>query len=563
MNFEYEYRTILTFLRNKGFIELSEIVEICSSHESFEFVTKKMKEDPALQFRNKRIYKEFEWPVFGFWPLAVPTNLLVKTENDKKTRAGQICEKLALKDLNFLDYGCGEGHVVFESKKNAKTSIGYDIEKQWDSGEASLSDDFEFIKQHAPYDVVLLWDVLDYMENPTEELSKIKEILSPEGKIYIKCFPWSSRYGGKCQRNLAYIHLCYDDFLTQSDKNIRKLKDPVFFYEDCVASSGFKILKEELVEKELPEFFKENDLIWEKICSNWKHETKAFLYKNIFSHTNFNYGSNEFFGEEIINDRWTPENVKSLKPNGFGLYDMHGNVWEWCLDAEWTNDPPRCCRQEGDRVKDVAKRCGDENKQKHRIIRGGSFRTPSHQVTSSSRSSLARKNSGDDLGFRLLLESDLDLGVEWVNSLGINMVKIPSGEFLMEGRRGHESLNKVVCIENSFYMADAPVTISQYLELTGCEKPSIKKVSNTTVYKHYETLVTKPIENVENIPVTKISWNESIEFCDILSAKEGKKYRLPTEAEWEYCCRGNISGKLIDILKIQSAFYICGVNNDS
>ena len=143
------------------------------------------------------------------------------------------------------------------------------------------------------------------------------------------------------------------------------------------------------------------------------------------------------------------------------------------------------------------------------------------------------------------------------------MVKIPSGEFLMEGRRGHESLNKVVCIENSFYMADAPVTISQYLELTGCEKPSIKKVSNTTVYKHYETLVTKPIENVENIPVTKISWNESIEFCDILSAKEGKKYRLPTEAEWEYCCRGNISGKLIDILKIQSAFYICGVNNDS
>ena len=560
MNSEYSYRTILTFLRNKGFIELSEIVEICSSHGSFEFVIKKLKEDSNFEFKNKRIYKKLEWPVFGFWPLAVPTNLLVKTENDKKTRAGQICEKLILEDLNFLDYGCGEGHVVFESKKNAKTSIGYDIEKQWKPGEINLSDDFEFVKQHAPYDVVLLWDVLDYMENPTEELSKIKEMLSPEGKIYIKCFPWSSRYGCKSEYNLAYIHLCFDDSQTRSDKNIRRLKDPVFSYEDCISSSGFKILEEELVEKELPEFFRENDLIWEKICSNWKCETKAFLYKNIFSHTNFNYGSDNYDSRKIIADRWSTEQVKSLQANGFGLYDMHGNIWEWCLDAEWTNDPPRCLRQDGAKVKDVAERCGLDYKQKHRIIRGGSYRSKPTMISSSSRYSKRHDQSMDDLGFRLLMESELDMGIEWVNSLGINMVKIPIGEFMMAGKNAN---SKIVCIENSFYMADAPVTTSQYAELTGVKKIPLKNISNSSVYKNYKIKIKNPIKEVDEFPVTDVSWIDSVEFCDVLSSKENKKYRLPTEAEWEYCCRGNISGKLIDILKIQSAFYICGLNNDS
>jgi formylglycine-generating enzyme required for sulfatase activity/uncharacterized caspase-like protein len=40
-----------------------------------------------------------------------------------------------------------------------------------------------------------------------------------------------------------------------------------------------------------------------------------------------------------------------------------------------------------------------------------------------------------------------------------------------------------------------------------------------------------------NRPIEKVSWEEAVEFCDRLSHKAGKRYRLPSEAEWEYACR--------------------------
>src|SRR5262249_19167843 len=44
-------------------------------------------------------------------------------------------------------------------------------------------------------------------------------------------------------------------------------------------------------------------------------------------------------------------------------------------------------------------------------------------------------------------------------------------------------------------------------------------------------------EQTDRHPVVNVSWNDAVAFCDWLSAKEGKQYRLPTEAEWEYSCR--------------------------
>ncbi len=114
------------------------------------------------------------------------------------------------------------------------------------------------------------------------------------------------------------------------------------------------------------------------------------------------------------------------------------------------------------------------------------------------------------------------LGDTMTNSIGAVMVFIPPGAFTMgtpqdeEGRYKDETQHQVT-LTRGFWLGKTEVTQAQWQTVMG-KNPSKFKGDNN-----------RPVENV--------SWNDCVEFCKKLSAKEGKRYRLPTEAEWEYACR--------------------------
>lgn len=84
--------------------------------------------------------------------------------------------------------------------------------------------------------------------------------------------------------------------------------------------------------------------------------------------------------------------VKSLPPNPWGLYEMHGNVWEWC--ADWYGDYPTVA---------VVDPSGPSMEQERRVLRGGSWRGYAWGARSADRGWIVPDNRGDDIGFRLAL----------------------------------------------------------------------------------------------------------------------------------------------------------------
>ncbi|MFM7168268.1 MAG: formylglycine-generating enzyme family protein [Planctomycetaceae bacterium] len=117
---------------------------------------------------------------------------------------------------------------------------------------------------------------------------------------------------------------------------------------------------------------------------------------------------------------------------------------------------------------------------------------------------------------------------EVVNTIGIKLVLIPAGTFTMGSPPGdivlyrEDETQHEVTLTRSFYMGRTEVTQGQW-----------KKVMGSEPWKGERYVV-----EGDDYPVVCVSWNDAVEFCKKLSALEGKVYRLPTEAEWEYACRG-------------------------
>ena len=164
----------------------------------------------------------------------------------------------------------------------------------------------------------------------------------------------------------------------------------------------------------------------------------------------------------------------------------------------------------------------------------------------------------------------LDVPVSFTNSIGMKLVLIPPGEFLMgssddevaaalqeaetiwknphwrrlwSGWLGSEAPQHRVRITRPFLLGTTEVTIGQFrkfVEATGYQ-PAIARAPTPKERRarfprlwirgrHYDP-------PSEDCPVSWISWTDAAAFCKWLSEKEGVRYRLPAEAEWEYACR--------------------------
>ncbi|MEX0819110.1 MAG: formylglycine-generating enzyme family protein [Pirellulaceae bacterium] len=121
------------------------------------------------------------------------------------------------------------------------------------------------------------------------------------------------------------------------------------------------------------------------------------------------------------------------------------------------------------------------------------------------------------------------------NSVGIKLARIPAGTFVMgsprgEAERDDKEERHEVTITKPFYLGVYEVTQAEYVAVMKGGRDG----SNRSAFRG------------DDLPVENVEWKMSKIFCEQLSARPeelnaGRKYRLPTEAEWEYACRAGTS----------------------
>ncbi len=105
------------------------------------------------------------------------------------------------------------------------------------------------------------------------------------------------------------------------------------------------------------------------------------------------------------------------------------------------------------------------------------------------------------------------------NSTGMKMIPVKAGSFTMGSTTVDDNWNERpahhVVLSHEFLMSETEVTLAQFQQF----RPGFAGAPGCDPY------------------VAGVSWVDATAFCEWLSQKEGKPYRLPTEAEWEYACR--------------------------
>ena len=251
--------------------------------------------------------------------------------------------------------------------------------------------------------------------------------------------------------------------------------------------------------------------------------------------------------------------VGSFAANAFGLYDMHGNVDEWLQDCSHDN-------YEGAPTDGSAWTTGGDGREA--VLRGGDWDSDPEWVRSASRGWGMPSSRGSGSGFRVVQDSEDDaqkplryresktaprraVGAVFRDTLrsggqGPEMVVLPTGRFRMGdlSGKGHENERPVrtVTISRPIAMGKYPVTFEEYDPFfsatgTGSRPPYGEPGSIFEVMGAW-----RPDDDDEGWgrgtrPVINVNQEDAKAYAVWLSEQTGKRYRLPSEAEWEYAAR--------------------------
>jgi formylglycine-generating enzyme required for sulfatase activity len=251
--------------------------------------------------------------------------------------------------------------------------------------------------------------------------------------------------------------------------------------------------------------------------------------------------------------------VGSFQPNAFGLYDLTGNVCEWCSD--WF--------QENYYLSSPAVDPQGPEDGVFRVFRGGGWQAWSRQFRSANRARFEPDFRAGFLGMRVVREEVTTVAdavdappqptsatrnrQSFTNSLGMRFTRISPGEFLMgtaNAEPDHEEFQHIVQITRPFYLGTHEVTVGQFRRFaseTGYRTTAETDQQGGNGYDDQRRSIYDPKFNWMNTgfrqsdqhPVTNLTRQDVDAFLKWLSEKESQEYRLPTEAEWEYACRAD------------------------